>query len=245
MLKELGASIDVHCSGSTLIEGRHELNPVEYHVPGDISSAAFFVAAATLLPGSKVLLNNVSLNPTRTGFLDVLGALGARMERQNVRAQHGELIGDLVVSSHQLIPEPGGLILSGAIIPNILDEIPMLAVVATQVEGRVEVRDARELRVKESDRIRTVADAIRALGGEIEEREDGFAISGPQRLIGGRVQSAGDHRIAMAFSIAGLIADGVTEIVGADCASVSYPEFYESLAMLTSPYDAVQPVVDR
>jgi 3-phosphoshikimate 1-carboxyvinyltransferase len=245
MLKGLGASIDVHSSGSTFIEGRHELNPVEYHVPGDISSAAFFVAAATLLPGSKVFLNNVNLNPTRTGFLDVLAALGGRMERQNVRAQHGELIGDLVVSSHQLISEPGGLILSGAIIPNMLDEIPMLAVVATQVEGRVEVRDARELRVKESDRIRTVADGIRALGGEIEEREDGFAISGPQRLIGGRVQSAGDHRIAMAFSIAGLIADGVTEIVGADCASVSYPEFYESLAMLTSPYDAVQPVVDR
>jgi len=107
------------------------------------------------------------------------------------------------------------------------------------------LRDAKELRVKESDRIRAVADGIRALGGEIEEFEDGFAISGPQRLVGGRVDSAGDHRIAMAFSIAGLIADGVTEIVGADCASVSFPEFYDSLAKLTSPGGAVQTIVDQ
>ncbi len=249
MLKELGASIDIQSSGSVFIEGRHELNPIDYRVPGDISSAAFFIAAATILPGSTLLLNDVNLNPTRTGFLDVLAELGARIERRNVREQHGELVGDLVVSSHQLTTEltteEGGLILSGAIIPNIIDEIPMLAVVATQVEGRVEVRDAKELRVKESDRIRTVAQGIRALGGEIEEKEDGFSISGPQRLIGGRVNSAGDHRIAMAFSIAGLIADGMTEIEGADCASVSFPEFYKSLAMLTSPDGAVQTLGNR
>src|SRR5258707_11849352 len=192
-----------------------------------------------MLPGSKLVIKDVNLNPTRMGFLDVLAELGAHIDRQNVRKQHGELVGNLVVSSSQLVPElttkQGGMILSGAIIPNILDEIPMLAVAATQVEGRIEVRDAKELRIKESDRIRTVADGIRALGGEIEESEDGFSISGPQRLIGGRVDSAGDHRNAMAFPISGLVADGVTEISGADCASVSFPGFYASLAMLTSP----------
>jgi 3-phosphoshikimate 1-carboxyvinyltransferase len=132
----------------------------------------------------------------------------------------------------------------GNIIPNIIDEIPILAVVATQVEGRIVLRDAGELRVKESDRIRTVADGIRAMGGEIEELEDGFAINGPQRLIGGKVQSEGDHRIAMAFSIAGLLAEGATEIAGADCASVSFPGFYDSLQALTSPEDTVQMLVD-
>lgn len=245
MLKELGACIDIHSPGAVSIEGRHELNAIGYQVPGDISSAAFFIAAATVLPGSKLLLKDVNLNPTRTAFLDVLAQLGARIQPKNVREQHGELIGDLMVSSHRLSTGPRGIILSGAIIPNIIDEIPMLAVVATQVEGRIEVRDAKELRVKESDRIRTVAQGIRALGGQIEEAEDGFSIGGPQRLTGGRVNSAGDHRIAMAFSIAGLIADGTTEIEGADCASVSFPGFYESLAMLTSPDDAVQTLLDR
>jgi 3-phosphoshikimate 1-carboxyvinyltransferase len=244
MLKELGAAIDTHSSGSTSIEGLRELKPVEYQVAGDISSAAFFIAAATMLPGSKLVIKNVILNPTRTGFLDVLRELGANIERQNVREQHGELIGDLVVASRQLTTDGRDKVLSGAIIPNILDEIPMLAVVATQVEGRIEVRDAKELRIKESDRIRTVARGIRALGGEIEEKEDGFSISGPQRLTGGRVDSAGDHRIAMAFSIAGLIANGTTEIPGADCASVSFPGFYDSLAMLTSPDFAVQSILD-
>lgn len=232
------------CASRVSIEGLHQLNAIDYHVPGDISSASFFVAAAAILPGSNLRLKEVNLNPTRTGFIDVLTGLGARIEREDVREQHGELVGDLVVSSSQLNTPPGGVVLSGEIIPNIIDEIPILAVVATQIEGRLEVRDAKELRIKESDRIRTVADGIRALGGEIEERDDGFAISGPQRLIGGRIHSANDHRIAMAFSIAGLIADGVTEIVGADCASVSFPEFYESLAMVTSHTDAVRTAPD-
>jgi 3-phosphoshikimate 1-carboxyvinyltransferase len=243
MLRELGASIDVQVPSSTSIEGLRELSPVMYHVPGDISSAAFLIAAAIALPGSNLGLKDVNLNPTRTGFLDVLVELGASIERNNIRERHGELVGDLLVLSGGLSTPGRELILSGSIIPNIIDEIPVLAVVATQCEGRLELRDAKELRVKESDRIRTVADGIRALGGEIEEREDGFVISGPQRLSGGRVHCAGDHRIAMAFSIAGLIADGTTEIIGADCASVSFPKFYESLQMLTSP-DAVQAISD-
>lgn len=241
MLREFGALIEGSSLGAVSIEGLHELTPLDYQVPGDVSSAAFFIAAASILPDSEMVLRDVSLNPTRTAFVDVMSELGASVRTQNSREQHGELVGDIVVSSAQLRSERGGARLSGAIIPNIIDEIPILAVAATQVEGRVEVRDAKELRIKESDRIRTVADGIRSLGGEIEEFEDGFAITGPQRLSGGRVETSGDHRIAMAFAIAGLIAEGTTEIIDAGCASVSFPDFYESLAMLAGP-DTVEPV---
>jgi 3-phosphoshikimate 1-carboxyvinyltransferase len=236
MLREFGARFESNPSNAVLrIEGMRELNPVEYHVPGDLSSAAFTIAAATILPDSEVLLTDVNLNPTRSAFIDVLNELGANIRRRNVREQHHEMVGDLLVSYEQLRSDRRGLRLSGGIIPNIIDEIPILAVVATRVEGRVEVRDARELRIKESDRIQTVVAGIRALGGEIEEFDDGFAINGPQRLAGGRVETAGDHRIAMAFAIAGLAAMGTTEILDADCANVSFPEFYEALAMLTGP----------
>jgi 3-phosphoshikimate 1-carboxyvinyltransferase len=236
MLKEFGAHFEVGSSGSALsVDGLHELNAVDYYVPGDLSSAAFFIAAATILPDSEALLPDVGLNPTRTAFIDVLKQLGASIEVRNVREQHYETVGDLVVSGTQLRCEGRGTRLSGSIIPNIIDEIPILAVVATQVEGRVEVRDAGELRIKESDRIRTVVDGIRALGGEIEEFDDGFAVNGPQRLSGGRVETSGDHRIAMAFAVAALAARGTTEISDADCAGVSFPEFYESLTRLTAP----------
>lgn len=235
MLREFGALVEGSPGGATAIEGLQELTPLDYHVPGDVSSAAFFIAAASLLPDSEVVLQRVNLNPSRTAFLDVLRDLGASIETQDLREQHGELAGDIVVSSAGLRSAPEGTLLSGAIIPNIIDEIPILAVVATQVEGRVEFRDAKELRIKESDRVRTVADSIRSLGGEIEEFEDGFAITGPQRLTGGRVETSGDHRIAMAFAIAGLLAAGSTEIIDAASAGVSFPEFYDSLAMLTGP----------
>ncbi|MFY9554952.1 MAG: 3-phosphoshikimate 1-carboxyvinyltransferase [Blastocatellia bacterium] len=240
MIKEFGAQFE-KSSGLMSVEGLQELSPLEYHVPGDLSSAAFFIAAATVLPDSSLLLRDVSLNPTRTAFIDLLNELGARIEKQNAREQHGELVGELAVSNRQLRSGPAGMLLSGATIPNLIDEIPILAVVATQVEGRIEVRDAKELRIKESDRIRTVADGLRALGGKIEELEDGFAITGPQRLTGGRVQTHGDHRIAMAFAIAALIADGTTEILDADCAGVSFPEFYESLIGLTDA-DTIAPL---
>ena len=236
MLKQFGAHFELNSSSGALsVDGLHELNAVDYHVPGDLSSAAFFIAAATILPDSEALISDVSLNPTRTAFIQVLNELGAGIETRNVREQHYETVGDLFVSGRQLRSEGRGTRLAGRIIPNIIDEIPILAVVATQVEGRVEVRDAGELRIKESDRIRTVVDGIRALGGEIEEFADGFAVNGPQRLTGGGVETSGDHRIAMAFAIAGLAAKGTTEISDADCASVSFPEFYESLARLTAP----------
>ena len=241
MLKEFGAISGRHSNGTLTVEGLHELYPLNYQVPGDVSSAAFFIAAASILPDSELMLRDVGLNPTRTAFLDVLGDLGASLRTQNHREQHSELVGDIVVSSAHLRSEPRGTLLSGRTIPNIIDEIPILAVVATQVEGRVEVRDAKELRIKESDRIQTVAGGIRSLGGEIEEFEDGFAITGPQRLVGGRVETYGDHRIAMAFAIAALIAEGTSEIIDAECATVSFPEFYESLTLLTGP-DTVEPV---
>jgi len=232
ILREMGAHLDIDRSGTLILEGLHSLNPVEYDVPGDISSAAFFIAAASVLPDSELVIENVNLNPTRTAFIKVLEGLGASIEKRNVRQQHSEPVGDLVVSSRELTSDRG-TILSGSIIPNLIDEIPILAVVATQVDGRVEVRDARELRIKESDRIRTVADGIRAMGGRLEEFEDGFAVEGPQRLSGGAIETMQDHRIAMAFSVAGMLATGTTEILDADCAAVSFPGFFESLASLT------------
>jgi 3-phosphoshikimate 1-carboxyvinyltransferase len=236
MLREFGAKLELPNGSHSIelsIEGGIELMPVDYHVPGDLSSAAFFIAAATLLPDSDLLIKAVNLNPTRTGFMEVLNRLGASIVAENVGMAHGEPVGDIRVRSRELKAERGGTMLAGDLIPNIIDEIPILAVAATQLEGRLEVRDARELRIKESDRLQTVADGIRAMGGTIEEFEDGFAVSGPQRLAGGRVETAGDHRIAMAFTIAGLMARGVTEVVGSESASVSFPEFYELVAAVT------------
>ncbi|MEW6211298.1 MAG: 3-phosphoshikimate 1-carboxyvinyltransferase [Acidobacteriota bacterium] len=228
MLEEFGARFAQE-DGWMTIEGGAELRAVNYRVPGDPSSAAFFVAAATLLPDSEILIEGVALNPTRMAFLDVMTSLGAKIERENLSIRHGEAVGDLRVRSAELRSERPATVLSGSIIPNLIDEIPALAVVGARTAGRIEIRDAAELRIKESDRIRTICDGIRAMGGEIEEFEDGFAIIGPQRLKGGAVQTAGDHRIAMAFSVAGLVATGATIIEDAECAAVSFPEFYRAL----------------
>jgi len=232
MLAEFGARLHREADGTLIIEGGAELSAVDYRVPGDVSSAAFFIAGACALAGAEVRLAGVNLNPTRNGFLDVLNRLGAKIETHNLRSEHSEPVGDLLVSGSQLKTEARGLVLEGAIIPNIIDEIPILAVLATQVEGRVEVRGAHELRIKESDRIKTVVDGIRAMGGAIDEFDDGFSVAGPQRLSGARIETEGDHRIAMAFAIAGLMAEGETEIVDADCAAVSFPEFYDTLTTL-------------
>ncbi len=234
MLQEFNAAFENQGDGSVCVKGGEELKGQNYAVPGDISSAAFFIAAASLLPDSDLTIRCVGLNPTRTGFLNVMQELGANIEFINVNVRHGEMVGDLRIRSSQLTTAKSGLTLSGAMIANLIDELPILAVVASQCEGRVAVREAKELRVKESDRIRTVVDGIRAMGGSLEEFDDGFAIDGPQRLVGGRVETAGDHRIAMAFAIAGLAADGATQIVDADCASVSFPEFFETIQAITN-----------
>jgi 3-phosphoshikimate 1-carboxyvinyltransferase len=235
MLAEFGARIEVDAITHLAInlEGGTELTPVDYRVAGDVSSAAFFIAGATALAGSSIVLRDVNLNPTRTAFLDVLNQLGADIKTHNVRTEHGELIGEIHARSSRLKTPPQGFTIAGEIIPNLIDEIPILAVVATQVEGRIEVRGAKELRIKESDRIKTVVAGIRSLGGEIDEFEDGFAVQGTQRLMGGCIETEGDHRIAMAFAIAGLIAEGTTEIIDADCAGVSFPEFYDLLDSAT------------
>jgi 3-phosphoshikimate 1-carboxyvinyltransferase len=242
MLKEFGARVEPgRSSGNTIsIEGGQQLTPVDYRVPGDLSSAAFLIAAATVLPESEIVLRDVNLNPTRAAFLDVLNGLGAKIEIENVTERHSEPVGDIRVVSRRLKSKEQGMNLRGDVVPNIIDEIPVLAVIGTQVEGRIEIREARELRIKESDRIRTIVDGLRALGGVVEEFEDGLAIEGPQALTGGRIETGGDHRIAMAFTIAGLIAEGTTEIADADCAAVSFPEFYDLLNGLSdgSPIDS-------
>jgi len=233
MLEEFGADVNCARDGNrrvVTIHGGNEIAPLSYDVPGDISSAAFFAAGAAILPGSRLVLRRVGLNPTRTAFIDVLNRLGASISREHLTSYRGEIIGDLIVTAGSLKTDGGGMVISGGMIPNLIDEIPVLAVVATRMEGRLEVRDARELRIKESDRISTVVAGIRALGGQIEEFEDGFVIEGPQQLTGGRIETGGDHRIAMAFSIAGLIADGTTEIANPECASVSCPGFYDLLS---------------
>jgi 3-phosphoshikimate 1-carboxyvinyltransferase len=235
MLTELGAKISWREDESGLrvgIEGGDNLSACDYQVPGDLSSAAFLLAAAVLAPESNLTIREVGLNPTRTALVDVLQALGAGVSIERSSVRHGEPAGDLVVISRTLGLPENSFVLSGGMIANLIDEIPVLAVLATQVEGRIEVRDARELRIKESDRIRTVVDGIRAVGGEIEEYEDGFAITGPQRLKGGTVDSEGDHRIAMAFAVAGLAAQGPITVLNAECAQVSFPEFYETLAAI-------------
>jgi len=235
MLAEFGARIEIDQTTphAMSIEGGAELSPVDYRVAGDVSSAAFFIAGAIALADSGIVLRDVNLNPTRTAFINVLTQLGANIATANVRTEHGELIGDLHASSSELKTPAQGFTLAGDIIPNLIDEIPILAVMATQVEGRIAVRGAQELRIKESDRIKTVVAGLRSLGGEIDEFDDGFAVEGIQRLKGGRVETEGDHRIAMAFAIAGLMAAGTTEIIDADCAGVSFPEFYDLLDAAT------------
>jgi 3-phosphoshikimate 1-carboxyvinyltransferase len=232
MLEEFGAPVELLSARGVAISHCRSLRPVEYTVPGDISSAAFFIAGAASIPGSRLTIKDVGLNPTRTAFLDVLEMLGARLERRNIRTRHGEIVGDIYVEHSVSSGGPSDVILRGEIMANLIDELPILAVAATQHEGTFEVRDAGELRLKESDRIRTVVEAINALGGSAEELEDGFRISGPRNLKGGRVSTRGDHRIAMAFSIAGLMSKDETEIVDADSAAVSFPEFYDVLRRL-------------
>ena len=192
----------------------------EVRVCGDISSAAFLLAAAAAMPGSELTVEHVGLNPTRTGFLDVLRALGAEVDVRQTGEDTGEPVGAVTVRGRRL----RGVRIGGSLIPRVIDELPVLCVIATAAEGETVISDAAELRVKESDRIAVIARGLRALGGEVEERPDGLTVYG-SRLRGGRVGSAGDHRIAMAFAVAGLLADGPVTVEGAESIAVSFPEF--------------------
>ncbi len=204
----------------------------------DISSAAFFMAAAALLPGSELTLPGVGLNPSRTEILHTLQRLGARVSVADERAESGEVVGELRVRGG-LTPQTaaatatGANVLRGELIAGLIDELPILSVVGTQIEGGLEIRDASELRVKETDRIGAMVKNLRALGAEVEEYEDGMRIEGRANLRGARLESFGDHRIAMACAVAALICEGESELVGADSVAISFPEFFEMLESVT------------
>lgn len=223
-LAQFGAHIQ--SEGNVIeIEGGHELQGKDFTVPGDLSSAAFFIAAALAVPNSKLRLTSVGLNPTRTGLISLLEEVRARVSVSNLSDENGEPVGDITVESSEL----AGMDIGGAWIPNIIDEIPMLAVLGTQTRKGIRIRDAAELRAKESDRIRAVAKNLRALGAQVEEYPDGLFVPGGQRLHGGTVDSFDDHRIAMAFAIGALFADGPVTIERPECVAISFPGFFELL----------------
>jgi 3-phosphoshikimate 1-carboxyvinyltransferase len=218
---------------SIVMDGPARLGGGRITIPGDVSSAAYFVAAAMLLPGSDLTIERVGLNPTRAEYLEVLRSWGAEISVTDVQSDRNEPFGTIRVS--------GGInrnaseterTLSGAQIPALIDELPLLTVVGSQIEGGIKIRDAAELRHKESDRLATTALNLRAMGAEVEEFADGLFVSGPVRLRGALVDSNSDHRIAMAFSVAALLAEGETQIAGSECVAISFPEFYELLDSL-------------
>ena len=214
-------------SGSISITGPQSLYAIDATVPGDLSSAAFFLCAAALFPGSSLVLDSVGLNPTRATLLDVLTALGARVAVLNLEEKNAELLGVVQISAP---PEGlGSTEVSGALAAQLIDELPVLAAIAPFTSGGIRIRGARELRVKESDRIALVAKNLRAMGAEVEEFDDGLDVPGGQTLHGAQIDSGGDHRIAMAFSVAALRATGDTLIQGADSAAISFPEFFDLL----------------
>ena len=230
-LEEFGISIEKHGS-SVQIQGAGgngggKLQARSVDVPGDISSAVFFIAAASMFPDSNLLIHNVGLNPTRTAILDVFVSMGAALQVVSLRSAHGEVVGDLSVKGTSL---KGGVVEKEQI-PLVIDELPMLAALGPYTEEGIEIRDAAELRVKESDRIAALAENLRSMGATVEERPDGLRVEGRKagKLRGAEIDPRGDHRIAMAFAIAGLAAEGKTTIRDADCAGVSYPKFYEDL----------------
>jgi 3-phosphoshikimate 1-carboxyvinyltransferase len=217
-------------NGSIEIEGQKPLLAKPFTVPGDLSSAAFLVAAALGVHGSSIRLNGVGVNPTRSGFLNLLQDSGARIALHNLSSGAGEPAADLLVESSDLT----GIDIGARWVPNVIDEIPVLAVLGTRTRDGVRIREAEELRAKESDRIRSVAANLRALGVDVEEFADGLFVRGNQTIRGGRVDSFGDHRIAMAFAVAACFATGPVTIENASCAAISFPGFFEMLERLKS-----------
>lgn len=228
MLRARGVPLVSEGLRHTLPGPAERLAALDVTVPGDFSSAAYFVAAGLLLPGDGVLLRNVGVNPTRTGLLDVLHRMGATIEQQNARDEGGEPTADLWVTPQALRATDVG----GEVVPRMIDEFPILALIATQAEGVTRVRDAAELRVKETDRIATTVEALRALGARIEPLADGFEVEGPTPLHGATVDSHSDHRLAMTLAIAGLLAQGETVILGAESIADSFPGFEKRLHAL-------------
>ncbi len=227
MLSCFGA--DVRTEGATaFIRPARELYGQKILVPGDISSAAFFLAAGLILPGSEILVRNVGVNPTRDGFLHVCRNMGANLTLLNEDHGSSEPTADILVKSSPL----HGTVISGAIIPTLIDELPILAAMACFADGETVIRDAQELKVKESNRIAVMVQNLKAMGAQVEETGDGMVIQGGKPLHGAQIDSNGDHRIAMTFAVAGSAAEGETEILGAECVKISYPGFYEDWGRL-------------
>jgi len=231
-LRAFGAKLDRKSSGSgneIRMSGGQRLRGIEARIPGDLSSAAFFLCAAALFPGSQLTIPNLLMNPTRARLLDVLMQIGLRISVTQLEEIHGELVGALQVEGGRLTEAT----IAGADSAALIDEIPVLAAIAPYTEQGIEVRDAKELRVKESDRIAAVATNLRLMGAQVEEREDGLKIPGGQTLHGAELDSYSDHRIAMAFAVAALRAEGETLIRGAEAAAISYPAFFQTLEEVT------------
>lgn len=227
MLGSFGAQISA--SGTTVtIQPRPTLSGQCITVPGDISSAAYFIAAALLVPNSEVLIRNVGINPTRDGILKAAQAMGGNIQLLNRRTAGGEPVADLLVASSSL----HGTTIGGSMIPGLIDELPVIAVMAAAAQGTTVIRDAAELKVKESDRIAVMVKNLSAMGADITGTDDGMIIRGGPALCGAQIDAFEDHRIAMSFAVAALIADGETEIRGSGCVQISYPGFYEDLQSL-------------
>jgi len=231
MLRARGAPIESRGLSHHLAGPVEALDSLDVHIPGDFSSAAFLISGALLTPGSRLVLRDVNLNETRTGLLDAIALMGGKIETLAVRDAGGEPLGDLAVTAQAL----HGAQIGGGLVPRMIDEFPLVALLATQAEGVTTVADAAELRVKETDRIATVVAALRALGAQIEPAADGFSVTGPTPLRGAMVDSYGDHRLAMTLCVAGLIASGETTISRAECMDDSFPGFAPLLASLLEP----------
>jgi 3-phosphoshikimate 1-carboxyvinyltransferase len=215
---------------SVSIAGPQALHAIEAQVPGDISSAAFFLAAAAIFPGSTLLFDSLGLNPTRATLLDVLTTLGARISVLHLEEKNAELVGSVQITAPA--EGLGTALINGALAAQLIDELPVLAAIAPYTSGGIRIRDAKELRVKESDRIALVVKNLRAMGAEVAEFEDGLDVPGGQTLHGATIDSGSDHRIAMAFSVAALRAEGDTLIQGAESAAISFPEFFDLLDLV-------------
>jgi 3-phosphoshikimate 1-carboxyvinyltransferase len=227
-LRAFGAEVSRDGNRAT-IAGGQKLHAIEAEIPGDLSSAAFFLCAAALFPGSRLLISGLLMNPTRARLLDILILMGVGISVAELEDKHGELVGTVEVDGRDL----RGATLAGADTAALIDEIPVLAAIAPYTTNGIEVRDAKELRVKESDRIAAIATNLQAMGAEVEEREDGLRIPGGQILHGAEINSFGDHRIAMAFAVAALRARGETTIHHADAAVISCPGFFAALEALS------------
>jgi 3-phosphoshikimate 1-carboxyvinyltransferase len=227
-LRAFGAEVTRN-GNQTAIAGGQKLHAIEAEIPGDLSSAAFFLCAAGLFPGSRLLISGLLMNPTRARLLDILILMGVGISVAELEDKHGELVGSVEVDGRDL----RGATVAGADTAALIDEIPVLAAVAPYTANGIEVRDARELRVKESDRIASIVTNLRAMGAHVEELEDGLKIPGGQKLHGAEIDSFGDHRIAMAFAVAALRAEGETTIHRADAAVISCPGFFAALEALS------------